>query len=119
MSSSTLVTDYVGRGTHAARPATPNVPAGSTAIYYETDTTNIFYWNGAAWVQFGTSSATGANPTATASDVAVNGVATTFLRSDGAPAVQKASSSVFGLVKVDGTTVTASGGVISAAQAPA
>jgi len=57
--------------------------------------------------------AVGANPTATASDVAVNGTATTFMRSDAAPAVQKCSSSVFGLAKVDGTTITASGGVIS------
>jgi hypothetical protein len=57
---------------------------------------------------------TGANPTATASDVAVNGSATTFMRSDGAPAVQKTSSSVFGLAKVDGTSITAAAGVISA-----
>jgi hypothetical protein len=57
---------------------------------------------------------TGANPTATASDVAVNGVASTFMRSDAAPAVQKTSGSVFGLAKVDGTTITATGGVISA-----
>jgi len=54
-----------------------------------------------------------ANPTATASDTAVNGTATTFMRSDAAPAIQKASSSQFGLVKVDGTTITATGGVIS------
>lgn len=59
------------------------------------------------------SDATGANPTATASDVAVNGSATTFMRSDGAPAVQKCSSSVFGLCKVDGTTISATSGVIS------
>ncbi len=59
--------------------------------------------------------ATFANPTATASDTAVNGSATTAMRSDAAPAVQKASSSAFGVVKVDGTTITASGGVISAA----
>jgi hypothetical protein len=57
--------------------------------------------------------ATGANPTATASDTVVNGSATTYMRSDAAPAVQKASSSIFGLVKVDGTTITATGGVIS------
>lgn len=57
---------------------------------------------------------TGANPTATASDAAVNGVATTFMRSDAAPAVQKASPSVFGLAKVDGTSITAAAGVISA-----
>lgn len=65
------------------------------------------------------SGAVGANPTATASDVAVNGSAATFMRSDAAPAVQKTSSSVFGLAKVDGTTITASSGVISAAAAGA
>lgn len=57
--------------------------------------------------------ATGANPTATASDTAVNGSATTFLRSDGAPAVQKATTGQFGLVKPDGSTITVAGGVIS------
>jgi hypothetical protein len=62
----------------------------------------------------GGSASTGANPTATASDTAVNGSATTFMRSDAAPAVQKASSSQFGIVKVDGTSITATGGVISA-----
>jgi hypothetical protein len=36
------------------------------------------------------------------------------MRSDAAPAIQKASSSQFGIVKVDGTTITESGGVISA-----
>lgn len=58
----------------------------------------------------------GANPTATASDTAVNGTATTFMRSDGAPAIQKASAAQFGVVEVDGTTITASSGVISAAS---
>lgn len=55
--------------------------------------------------------AAGANPTATASDTAVNGVATTFMRSDGAPAVQKASNTQFGLVEGDNVTVTCSSGV--------
>jgi hypothetical protein len=62
----------------------------------------------------GTGGASPANPTATASDTAVNGSAATFMRSDAAPAVQKASASVFGVVKVDGTSITATGGVISA-----
>jgi hypothetical protein len=56
---------------------------------------------------------TPANPTATAGPAAINGVATTYMRSDAAPAIQKCSSSVFGLCEVDGTTITASGGVIS------
>jgi hypothetical protein len=61
----------------------------------------------------GGSGSTGANPTATAADTAVNGSATTFMRSDGAPAVQKASSSAFGVVKVDGATIVSTAGVIS------
>lgn len=60
------------------------------------------------------SSATGANPTATASDTAVNGTALTFLRSDGAPAVQKADATHFGLAKPDGTSIVSVGGVFSA-----
>lgn len=62
---------------------------------------------------------TGANPTATAGPTAVNGVATTFMRSDGAPAVQQGSNSIKGIVQVDGTTITAASGVISAAPVSA
>jgi hypothetical protein len=47
----TQIQNYVGAGTHAARPATPSVPTGGSALYYETDTTNTFVWTGAAWVQ--------------------------------------------------------------------
>lgn len=54
-----------------------------------------------------------ANPTATASDVVVNGVATTYMRSDAAPKIQKCSSTVFGLAKVDGTSIVATAGVVS------
>lgn len=50
---SSLITDYMGYGTHAARPATPNVASGCLAIYYETDTTSTFGWNGSAWVTLG------------------------------------------------------------------
>jgi fibronectin-binding autotransporter adhesin len=56
---------------------------------------------------------TGANPTATMSTTAVNGSAATFMRSDGAPPLPVGSSSTFGAVKVDGTTITATAGVIS------
>lgn len=63
--------------------------------------------------------ATGANPTGTAGPVAVNGTATTFLRSDGAPAVQKATNAVFGIAEGDGTTVTAVAGVLSTVGATA
>jgi hypothetical protein len=54
-----------------------------------------------------------ANPTATASDTAVNGSAGTFMRSDGAPAVQKATTSVFGVAKADNVGIGATAGVLS------
>jgi hypothetical protein len=60
-------------------------------------------------------SPTADDPSATASEVAVNGTATTYMRSDAAPAVQKASDSQYGIVQVDGTTITAADGVISSA----
>jgi hypothetical protein len=41
------------------------------------------------------------------------------MRSDAAPAVRKGSSSQFGIVEVDGTTITESGGVISASSSGA
>jgi hypothetical protein len=55
-----------------------------------------------------------ANPTVIASDTAVNGTATTFMRSDAAPAIQKATASLFGIIKPDGTTCTVTAGVLSA-----
>lgn len=56
----------------------------------------------------------GANPTATAGDAAVNGSATTFMRSDAAPAIQLASATLFGLAKVDNSTITAAAGIVTA-----
>lgn len=58
----------------------------------------------------------GANPTATAGPAAVNGVATTFMRSDGAPPVQLGTNAQKGIVQVDGSTITASSGVITTAS---
>jgi hypothetical protein len=48
-----------------------------------------------------------ANPTATAGPTAVNGAATTAMRSDGAPAVQKGTSAQFGILETDGATINA------------
>jgi hypothetical protein len=64
------------------------------------------------------SAAAGANPSATAGTSAVNGSAATFMRSDGAPAVQVGSSSQKGLLQVDGSTIVAASGVISAPSLP-
>lgn len=93
----------------ASVAATLSYITGSTQCLH-VDTSGAVTGTGA---DCGSGGGTGANPTATAGPTAVNGVATTFLRSDGAPAIQKASASVFGIVEVDGTTITASGGVIS------
>lgn len=57
--------------------------------------------------------ATGANPSATAGATAVNGAATTYMRSDGAPAVQKGTNAQFGIVEGDGATITCVTGVCS------
>lgn len=54
-----------------------------------------------------------ANPSATAGDAAVNGVATTFMRSDAAPAIQLSSSTLFGLAKVDNVSILALAGVLA------
>lgn len=54
-----------------------------------------------------------ANPNATAGPTAVNGSASTFMRSDAAPAVQLGSNSIKGIVQCDGTSITCSSGVIS------
>lgn len=56
-----------------------------------------------------------ANPTATIGVAAVNGSATTAMRSDAAPAIPQCSDTTFGACKVDGTTVTATAGVLSVA----
>lgn len=53
------------------------------------------------------------NPTATAGDVAINGTSLRYMRADAAPAIRKGSASQFGIVKVDGTTIIETGGVIS------
>ena len=60
------------------------------------------------------SGTTGSNPTATIGTTAVNGSATTYMRSDGAPAAPAATNSVLGLMKGDGTTITCTTGTCSA-----
>ncbi len=97
----------------ATTPSGLSVPSCSGAA-------NALIWT--SGTGFGCNSITGAtfaNPTATAGPTANNGTATTAMRSDASPAIQKASNSLFGLVEVDGTTITASAGVISAVGAAA
>lgn len=57
MTTPTLLTDFVGEGLAANMPVTPNVPAGCTAFYYQTDTTTLKAWTGSAWVTVPTGAA--------------------------------------------------------------
>src|ERR1044072_2422168 len=49
MTGSSLITDYIGVGTAAARPATPSLATGAFGLYYATDTGVLSIWTGAAW----------------------------------------------------------------------
>jgi len=82
------------------------------AMYVDISSTpfTTYVASGGVWSSAGVASD---DPTAVAGDIAINGTAETFMRSDAAPAVQKASTTQFGIVKVDGTTIDETGGVIS------
>lgn len=108
----TTITVVAGKLVASGGSAT-TVTVGSTTVSGTCTSGFNLYNNGGTLGCQANGGASGANPTATASDTAVNGVATTFMRSDAAPAVQKGSASQFGIVKVDGTTITATAGVIS------
>jgi hypothetical protein len=103
----------IGSITLGAGPPPVNPVPEDGAQYADTATNpyTMYIAYGGTWNLAGAASD---NPTAIAGDVAVPGTADTFMRSDAAPAIQKASASQFGIVKVDGTTITESGGVISA-----
>jgi hypothetical protein len=49
MTASSLITDYIGCGLAAARPATPSLATGAFGIYYATDTGALSIWNGSSW----------------------------------------------------------------------
>ena len=49
--TTTLITNYLGAGLAASRPAAPVLPAGTLGVYIATDTGVVSVWNGAAWIQ--------------------------------------------------------------------
>src|SRR5579872_7116317 len=52
MATARNITNFIASGTHAARPVTPTLLAGETAVYYETDTLHMFAFPfGGAWTQ--------------------------------------------------------------------
>jgi hypothetical protein len=66
-------------GTHAARPAASSNLEG--VYYFETDTTNLFQVQSAAWVKVAISAASGfANPMTTAGDIIIGGAAGDAIR---------------------------------------
>lgn len=105
----------LGTGVASALAAAMNSSTGPIGALTPTNG-NCVTGNGTAWTSASCpSGTTGGNPTATAGPTAINGVSTSFMRADGAPAIQQGSSSIKGIVQVDGTTITASSGVISVA----
>lgn len=48
--TTTLITDYLGRGLASARPSSVLVAAGALALWYSTDTDEVDKWDGSAWV---------------------------------------------------------------------
>ena len=46
MSGTNLSQNYFGSGTIAARPATPLIANGASAIYFATDTSHVYMWSG-------------------------------------------------------------------------
>lgn len=47
--TATLITQYLGGGLLANRPATPTIDAGAIAWYYATDNTTLYYYANGAW----------------------------------------------------------------------
>lgn len=110
MSSSNYITTYLSAGLAADIPAapTPGTPStGSVSLYYEDDTGIMKAWDGSAYQSV--------NPIATdsvAGLVIPDGTIIT-VASNGDITVPKATASVFGVVKVDNSTIGISAGEIS------
>jgi hypothetical protein len=60
--TSTLITDYLGAGLAASRPAAPTPPSGGLVVYIATDTGVVSVWNGSSWVQGTYAGGATANP---------------------------------------------------------
>jgi hypothetical protein len=76
VSTSTIIQDYIGRGTFAARPATPPVSPGGIAFYFATDTVVLYMWTGAAWVIVGSGTGGSAAPVGASGQFLTTGTTT-------------------------------------------
>jgi hypothetical protein len=54
MANSSLLTDYLGRGPAAARPASITIASGALALWHSTDTDETDWWSGGGWSAFPT-----------------------------------------------------------------
>lgn len=46
-----IITSFLGQGTHAARPATPNLTPAAISFYWSTDTNQLSAWVEGAWLE--------------------------------------------------------------------
>lgn len=95
-------------------PTSVNPQDGAEYVDVSTSPYTLYVGQGGNWNIL---SPVGGNPTALAGPTAQAGIASTFMRSDAAPAVQEGSSTQLGIVQADGVTITAAGGTITAATA--
>lgn len=111
MTNSTLLTDYVQRGTFAARPASPATPgsiaSNAMAFYYATDTAVLYSWTGAAWVVVGSGTGgTAAAPEWNAQDARMADV---NLHPDGVTITGLYCGSIPGAIRAGASHIAASG----------
>ena len=99
-------------GTTFGTGAPTATPSGDGQKYFDTSVNPYRAYVSYSGV-YAPASPIGGTPSALASDTATVGTATTFMRSDASPAIQKASATQFGLVKVDGLTIASASGIIS------
>jgi hypothetical protein len=99
------------QGTAPSAPVNGDVWATSSGVFAQIA--------GSTVGPFGTGGgASGANPTAIAGPTTNNGSATTFMRSDASPQIQKGTNTQLGLVEGDGQTVTCSSSGVCSVAAP-
>ncbi len=92
-------------GSAPISPADGDLWATTTGVYARINGSTVGPFNAAP-----------ANPTATAGPTAVNGSASTFMRSDAAPKVQLGTNAAQGIVQGDTSTVSCAAGVCSAVR---